>query len=303
MPRPNHTFALLTSLGLTLLAAIGWSAHHFLEAGAPALAEVGGVATVSCLLLPVAGDLAPHLGSYVFLAAIGAGTASGLRALARQHRQTRGLLQACHATGAGRHRGLARRAWRLGLSGRLDVVELAAPVAFCYGLLRPRILVSSGLADALAPGELDALLLHEREHLRQRDPLKVALGKLLVSAGFFVPALGAIYRRYLVEKELAADGAAIAAQGDAGALAGALVRLLEEGGAPAPALGASASDALEARIDALVGEPLSLGLQLGWRSAATSVVVLLLVALPLVRPPAPVSAVGSSSVASCHLAG
>lgn len=281
-PRPNRTFALLTTLSGALLGVALWSTHHLLLAGAPAVAAGGAWPGVACLLLPVADDLAAHVASYAFLLAIGAGLASGLRTLVRQHRQTRLLLRACLAAPSRRHRAAESVARRLGLRGRLDVVDVAAPLAFCYGYLRPRILVSRGLVAALPRRELAALLLHEREHLRQRDPLKVALGKLCASAVFFVPAVGALYRRYLVEKELAADNAAIAAQGSAASLAAALALFLERGAGPgAPALAAGADEALEARLDALLGDPVRLGPQLGHVPLLGSATIILLALLPL----------------------
>ncbi|GIW07492.1 MAG: hypothetical protein KatS3mg060_2297 [Dehalococcoidia bacterium] len=176
---------------------------------------------------------------------------------------------------------------RLGLQNRLDLVELDAPLAFCYGYLRPRVLVSTGLLKRLAGPELEALLLHEREHLRQRDPLKVALGRLLASALFFVPIVGALYHRYLVEKELAADGAAIAERGDPTDLSAALVRLVEGGGLRQSVPGIGAGEALEARIDALLGEPVKVGLPLGPGGFAASTIAAILAALPLVAAPPP----------------
>ncbi|MBI4491654.1 MAG: M56 family metallopeptidase [Chloroflexi bacterium] len=301
---PNRTFALLVVLSSGLIAVIGWSAHHLLLAGAPALANASAWPSASCLLLPLDGDYLPHLASYLFLLAIGAGTLVGLRALVQQQRQTQALLRACLAARSRRRRALDRLAWRLGLEGRLDLVDLAAPVAFCYGYLRPRILVSTGLLTLLPRPELDALLLHEREHLRQRDPLKVGLGKLLASAAFFVPALGALYRRYLVEKELAADQAAIRAQGGTTPLAAALVRLLDHGAFPNPVWSAGASEAIEARIDALLGDPVRLRLRVGRTPLLGSVAVALLAALPLLASPLLLEAAVSSQnvTAGCHLA-
>jgi Zn-dependent protease with chaperone function len=195
-------------------------------------------------------------------------------------------------------------ATRLGLAGRLDLVDLAVPVAFCYGYLRPRVLVSTGLVELLPPRELEALLLHEREHLRQRDPLKVAAGKLLAASTFFVPLLTALYRRFLVEKELAADRAAIREQAGAASLSAALLRLLEQQAPGSPAFGAGSSDALEARLDALLGSPRRLAAPLGFRQLAASLIVALLAVLPLFAWPLQVDAHEENRplVADCHFA-
>jgi Zn-dependent protease with chaperone function len=300
---PNLTFALLIVLSVGLIAVTGWSTYHLLLAGAPALAAGGPWPGFSCLLLPLAGDLPPHLASYVFTLAIGAGATSGLRTVVRQHCQTKALLDTCLSTRPGRHRTLERLSRRLGLRGRLDLVDVVAPIAFCYGYLRPRVLVSTGLAELLPASELEALLLHEREHLRQCDPLKIAFGKLLVSTVLFVPLVGALYRRYLVEKELAADSAAVVEQGSSTNLTAALVRLLDHGFPHRPPLGAGVGEALETRIDALLGDDVRPRLRLGPGQLARSLIAAVVATLPMLISPLPADAVASNHniVAGCHL--
>ena len=303
MERPERTFALLTGLSIALIGSIVWSTHHLLLAGAPAYAAGGAWPSASCLLLPLADDLAPHLASYAFMLAALAGATAGARVVLRQARSTRTLLEACLAVRSPQSRVVDLLARRLGLQGHIDVVEVGEPIAFCYGFLRPRVLVSTGLFDLLPPRELEAVLLHEREHLRRFDPLKMALGKLLVSTGFFVPLLGALYRRFLVEKELAADRAVIAEHGDEVSLSSALIRLVERRSTVQPPLVAGAGEALEARIDALLGDPGRRDLQLGAGGFAASLVAIMLAALPLLATPVPTGTVASSHnvVAGCHL--
>jgi Zn-dependent protease with chaperone function len=303
--RADRAFALLTGLGVALIGAISWSTHHLLLAGAPAYAAGGAWPGVSCLLLPLADDLIPHLASYAFILAMLAGATVGSRAVLRQSRATRALLTACLAVRSLRSGMLEQLEGRLQLRDRLDVVDLAEPIAFCYGYVRPRVLVSTGLIDLLPPHELEAVLLHEREHVRRLDPLKVAVGRVLVSTGFFVPVLGALYRQFLVDKELVADRAVIAAQGDGASLGAALIRLVERRAVIRPPLGAGASEALEARIDALLGDPVRRNLQLGAGGLAVSLVVASLAALPLLATPLPYGIVASSHnvVAGCHLVG
>lgn len=314
MPRahPNLTFALLVGLSASILGALAWSTHHLLVAGAPGYAVQAAWQGVACLLLPLDDDLPPHLASYVFLGAMSAGGLAGLRMLLRQDTQTRALLRVCldgrQGPGAGQAH-LERLARQLGLAGRLDAAPLAEPVAFCYGYLRPRIVVSRGLVEALPGRQLAALLLHEREHLRQRDPLKVALGRLCTSAAFFVPAIETLYQRFLVEKELAADRAAMAELGGPVELAHALTSLLERTAMlPVPAgLGgaviARGDEALEARIDALLGDPVRVGPRLGYLSLLSSASIVLLASLPLWLAPLPgVERLADAGLlAGCHL--
>lgn len=303
MARPNFTFGALLIATAALIAIVGWSTHHLLLAGAPAFAAGGAWPSFSCLLLPLDDDFMPHLASYAFLLAIAMGAVSGGRMLLYQHQHTTLLLQSLLPARSIPDRRLERAVCRTGLGGRLDVVELDTPVAFSYGCLRPRVLVSTGLIELLLPSELEALLLHEREHVRQRDPLKVAVGKLLASTVFFAPLISGLYRRYLVEKELAADRAAVLEQGSAEHLSAALLQLLDHRQLPAPAAGAGAGEALSARVDALLGEPVRLGLQLEPAKLAWSALVVSMAVVTLLAAPLPVDSVASNHniVSGCHI--
>ena len=141
MAIPNRTFAVLVLFAIGLFWGIGWSARHLLVAGAPTLGRGGAWPSVDCLFLPLAGDFLPHLGSYLFLAAIAAGSTAGVRALARQQTQTRALLRCCLAVRSASIHDLHSTTRTLELDGRVDVVDLTVPVVFCYGYLRPRVLI------------------------------------------------------------------------------------------------------------------------------------------------------------------
>lgn len=97
----------------------------------------------------------------------------------------------------------------LNLNGKIDIVEDKNKFSFCYGLLKPRICLSTGFVKALSPDELKAVLLHESYHLKNRDPLKIILGKTISSMFFFIPILLDLQRHYVFIKEIAADEVAI----------------------------------------------------------------------------------------------
>ncbi|WP_157976677.1 M56 family metallopeptidase [Parahaliea mediterranea] len=59
------------------------------------------------------------------------------------------------------------RFWRL--------IESDEPRAWCAGYLRPQIFVTRGLISALAPAQVQAVLLHEWAHLQRRDNLRALL--------------------------------------------------------------------------------------------------------------------------------
>jgi beta-lactamase regulating signal transducer with metallopeptidase domain len=119
----------------------------------------------------------------------------------------------------------------LGLASRVDVVAIGEAFAITHGLLRPRILLSTGLVDALDAAELAAVLVHEREHVRRRDPLRLLATRVAAGYGWYLPLLGWWAQRVALRRELAADRAATARAGVA-AVAGALLKLAD---LPAPA--------------------------------------------------------------------
>ena len=122
------------------------------------------------------------------------------------------------------------------------------PQAFCAGLLRPRIFLSSTARDRLCQAELRAVLAHEGHHVRRRDPLRLLAARILADALFFVPALHRLERRYGELAELAADEAAVRVAGSP-ALASALLKLgARDDSEAAVALAAE-------RVDHLCGAP------------------------------------------------
>ncbi len=144
-------------------------------------------------------------------------------------------------------------AQRLGVDGRVDIVAVGEAFAVTHGLWRPRILLSTGLVEALDTAELTAVLAHERHHLDARDPLRVLGGRLLGGYGWFLPVLAWWMRRAAVRREVAADRAATTRAGVA-AVAGALLKLADR---PTPAAVAAANPAgnLPERIAHLEGQP------------------------------------------------
>ena len=129
------------------------------------------------------------------------------------------------------------------------VVDAAAPLAFCAGWLRPRVYVSTGVLGRLSKSELRAVLAHEQHHGALRDPLRLAVSRVLCQALFFLPVLRPLHDRYADVAELNADAAALDASGGATApLASALL-----------AFGTtSAGDVVgisPERVDSLLGRP------------------------------------------------
>jgi len=141
----------------------------------------------------------------------------------------------------------------LDLEGLLRVVDFPQPIAFCYGVLRPRICVSTGLLQTISAAELAAVLLHERHHLKQRHPLRTLILESLADTFFFLPAVRELRDLELARMELEADQAAIRGVGRK-PLASALHRMLthSEPRGPHPRLALSGLNVTQARIDQIL---------------------------------------------------
>jgi beta-lactamase regulating signal transducer with metallopeptidase domain len=112
-----------------------------------------------------------------------------------------------------------------GLASRVVMVPSSKPYSFAYGLLTPRVAVSSALWETFSDGELHAVLTHEQYHVRNLDPLKVVLVRAFSAGLFFLPAVALLRTSYDADRELAADRRAVAACGRR-ELAGALLRVV-----------------------------------------------------------------------------
>lgn len=146
---------------------------------------------------------------------------------------------------------IAELVTRLNLEGRVHVVEYVTPEAFCYGLVRPQICLTAPLLRLLSPAELEAVLRHERHHLRRYDPLRTVIWTIVSNMFWWLDDHA--YHAHLV-RELAADRAVIAEQGRT-PLASALFKLLAVPNAhqlSRSGIAVSGLSVTDARIDQLI---------------------------------------------------
>ncbi len=168
------------------------------------------------------------------------------------------------------------------------VIDDARPQAFCVGLLKPRVYVTTGALAILDDEALEAVLAHERHHARRRDPLRIAASRVLARALFFLPRLAELGRRRETLSEISADETAIkAAPANRSALARAMLSFADSPGAD------ESAGIDPARVDHLLGEPPS------WRfpTFIFLVAVLMLALLAAVAVLAGQEAAGSASLA------
>lgn len=254
--RADRAFALVLVLGLVsgailvaLLAIVVPHLAHIVAAGPDDLADL-----VMMLLLALAT----------------CGIALGSASLLRQLLATSGLIRSLVAKRVPLPDDVAALSRELGIEDRVDVVSDARTFSFCYAFTRPRICLSTALVRRLARDELRAVLVHERYHLRQRDPLRVVIARYFAAGLYVVPAVDELASFYALQKEIAADDDAVRQVG-VEPLARALYALLP-GSADAdlgrlvPVSGLSVT---EARIDRLVSGA-RLPLQLSWCAVGLS---------------------------------
>ena len=182
------------------------------------------------------------------------GIALGVGSLFRQLLTTLALIRSLVSRRIRTPRRVARLAHQLGIEGRVDVVADPRPFSFCYWFRNPRICLSTSLVRRLDDAELRAVLVHERYHLRHRDPLRVVIARYFAAGLYVVPVVEELASFYALQKEIAADDDAVRHIGVA-PLARALYKLLPDApdgelGLLMPVTGLSVT---EARIERLAG--------------------------------------------------
>jgi BlaR1 peptidase M56 len=143
---------------------------------------------------------------------------------------------------------LARRLARLHSAPQdgVFVIDDERPESFCAGLVWPHVYITTGALAQLDAPALNAVLAHERQHARRRDPLRLAASRVIARSLFFLPAVRELRRSHQMLAEVSADESAVgAAAGDPSPLARAMLSFTE-------APGSAGVD--PARVDYLLGE-------------------------------------------------
>src|SRR5690348_14052714 len=149
------------------------------------------------------------------------------------------------------------------------LVEHAQPAAYCVAGRHPTVILTTGAVQALDPGQLEAVLAHERAHLAGRHHRLLAVARIGRQVLPFLPLMRDADQQVARLVELHADDAATRAC-DPRSLATALV-LLATAASPASALAAGATDSVQ-RIHRLLGpaEPLGRARRQLLRAAAAA---------------------------------
>jgi hypothetical protein len=271
--RPSAVFGWLVASATALALAVGGALAALGLAGVAALAATILGALTACIFFVAELDRIPL--SALLLVTLALASAAGCLRTLWAYWRARRLLAALPLEAV--EGPLAQIAAVANV--RLYVTPARRPAAFCFGLLRPRVVITSGLVERLSPDEQAAVVWHEAEHARSHEPLRCLLARLAANTFFWIPLLRGLLDRFLLVKEIAADRRAVARTSKS-ALAGALYEV-----ASGPSLASvGAGDLAAARIDRLFADETALpSLFRPWQLIASAVGALAL-ALVLVFP-------------------
>ena len=200
MKAEKSSLILVALFGLAIICLVSVTAHRLMSTLIPAW-------TVCCyalhgLLLNAGPFWLPTLARGILVAILLYGGSALLRHLWQTHRFVSNLRVATKSTLPPR---LIPLCTKLNLSDQVVVLDTPARLAFCYGLLQPRICLSTGLVQVLTDREVTAVLLHEDYHRHHYDPLRALMANVLAAMLFFVPVVAEWRKLFLTSVELAAD--------------------------------------------------------------------------------------------------
>ena len=261
-------------LGPRVLARARWTARApllaivtYLAAGWSVVAAVGLAGlTLAVHATALGGGLSQLIGACVHRLRATYGTPGGVTVaglgltMAGAVAARTALTITTHLRDAGRQ--ALRHAQTARLVGRPEpalgavLVEHSQPAAYCVAGRQPTVILTTAAVQALDPGQLDAVLAHERAHLAGRHHRLLALARIGREVLPFLPLMRDAEQQVARLVELHADDAATRAR-DPRLLATALVVLATAAG-PAPALAAGATDSVQ-RIHRLLGSSEPLG--------------------------------------------
>ena len=277
--------AAMVSVLASLLAAIQYL-FTAAVAGWPQLAEavcrsVAGGACTTVVYRSAAFELGLGLAAVTAALALAVLAWRYGRSVQRAQRRTRAHAEAARITGR-----------RLPGAGAAVVLNAAQPAAYCVPGRPAAIVLTSAALAVLDPGQLNAVLAHERAHLAGRHHLLIALTRALAATFPGVPLFTRAPAEVARLAEMCADDAA-ARRSSRPALIAALLAMGTGTALPAAALAATTC-AVSARVQRLL-EPAPPARHARNRLALVTVMLLLAVVSGLVtRYAGPLAAYGWS---------
>jgi len=178
------------------------------------------------------------------------------------------------------------------------VFQQDAPQAFCYGFLRPKVAVSTGLLQSLSSDEIKAVISHEQAHQQSHEPLKILVGEFLSRMFYFIPLIQKLFTSYQTAAELAADEAAA----NDTSISKAIISLSDVIQMPVGAL-SNFSAALDARVKRILDKQYVFRLNFSSKSLVISLFFVIIIGVALAWNPAPAHAHNQQcqmQITACH---
>src|SRR6266516_887957 len=251
--RSSYTAALMSdALGTRMLGGAKWTARApllaivtYLAAGWSVVAAFGLAGlTLAVHATALGGGLSDLIGACVHRLQATYGTPGGATVAGLGLTLAGAVAARTVLTATAHLRATGRQALRHAQTARLVghpepalgaiLVEHSQPAAYCVAGRQPTVILTTGAVQALDPGQLDAVLAHERAHLAGRHHWLVAMARIGHEVLPFLPLMRDAEEQVARMVELHADDAATRAR-DPRLLAAALVVLTTSGSA-APAL-------------------------------------------------------------------
>ncbi|MFA5894781.1 MAG: M56 family metallopeptidase [Candidatus Shapirobacteria bacterium] len=113
------------------------------------------------------------------------------------------------------------------LQNKVVVFEYSSPVAFCMGILSPKIYLSNSLVKMMTPKEMETIIIHEKQHLNRNDNLVLLLLQAVKNMFFFLPIIGDFVNYFHIRKEILADRGVISELGSNNKLISALRKVID----------------------------------------------------------------------------
>lgn len=113
------------------------------------------------------------------------------------------------------------------LQNKVVVFEYSSPVAFCMGILSPKIYLSNSLVKMMNSMELETIVVHEKQHLNRNDNLVLLLLQAVKNMFFFFPIVGDFVNYFHIRKEILADRGVVKELGKSNHLLSALRKVID----------------------------------------------------------------------------
>jgi len=140
------------------------------------------------------------------------------------------------------------------VEGKIKIFSHNNPIAFCLGIINPKIYLADRLIEIMTPLEIETIILHEKQHLNHNDNYCLLLAQILKNAFFFLPIVGELINWIRIQKEIAVDRMVIQELGNNNSVLSALRKVLEFPPIrTVPVNAFSQMDNIDVRIKSLLG--------------------------------------------------